>query len=45
MEAYLDMEKRSETNKGQHKLEMATVAGAWLTVVLDLLNGTTLSTE
>ena len=44
-EAHLDREKRSETNKGQHKPERATVVGAWLTVVPDLLNVTTLLTE
>ena len=45
MEAYLDMDKRSETNKGQQQLKRATVTAVWLTMVPNLLNSTTLSME
>ena len=44
-EAHLNKEKRSETNKKQQQLEMEKVDGTLLTVIPDLLNGTTLSTE
>ena len=44
-EAQLNKKKRIETNKGQQRLKRATVAGAWITVVPELMNGTTLSTE
>ena len=44
-EAQLSREKRSKNNRGRLWMEQATVMGAWLMVVSDLLNGTTLSAE
>ena len=44
-EAQIDREKWGENNKGQQIFERAAVASVWLTVVSDLLNGTTLSIE
>ena len=42
-EYQLDREKRNDNNKGRLRLEHANVAGAWITVVTHLRNGTTLS--
>ena len=44
-EVHLDREKRSETNKGRQRLENGTVSGVLITVISNLLNRTTLSTD
>ena len=44
-EAHLDREKRSETNKGRQRLENGTVSGVLISVISNLLNRTTLSTD
>ena len=44
-EAQLAREERSNKNRGILRLERATVAGAWITVVPYLLNGATFSAE
>ena len=44
-EAQLAREKWSNNNRGKLRLERAMVAGAWLMVVPNLLNGAILSAE